>query len=242
MPTRFSSSNGGAGHLTDRYARWRRSALGQITERLELKAVLDLLGPLQGVRVLDVGCGDGMYSVVAARGGARVTGVDLSARMLSAASARGAAEHVTADWIRADALKLPFADGTFDRVFAITLLCLVPEPVRAVREMTRVLAPGGVIVIGELHRWSLWAAQRRMAGWMGDALWRDARFWSVAGLRALMESGGVDVGRARGVAYYPPLSAAAYLVAPADRLLSRISTVGAAFVALSGVKRVASLK
>jgi len=242
MPTKSSSSSGDASHLSDRYARWRQSALGQITERLELEAVLDLLGPLRGMRVLDVGCGDGVYSLATARGGARVTGVDLSARMISAARARCAAEQVTADWIQADALKLPFADAAFDRVFAITLLCLVPEPARAVREMTRVLAPGGVLVIGELQRWSLWAAQRRIAGWMGDDLWRDAHFWSEAELRELIERAGVERGRVRGVAYYPPLSTAACLMAPADRMLSRICTVGAAFLALSGLKRTASSK
>lgn len=84
MPTRFSSSEGDSGDLPERYARWRQSALGEITERLELAAVMNMLGPLQGTRVLDVGCGAGMYSMAAARRGARVTGVDLSAQMLTA--------------------------------------------------------------------------------------------------------------------------------------------------------------
>ncbi len=236
MPTRSLSSEGDPGDLPKRYARWRRSALGRNTERLELEAVLDLLGPLQGMRVLDVGCGDGMYSVAAARRGARVTGVDLSTRMLAAARQRGASELVDVEWLQADAEELPFADGSFDRVFAVTLLCLVPEPELAVREMTRVLAPGGVLVLGELHRWSLWAAQRRIASWRGDALWRVAHFWTAKELRTLLAGSGLPSGRVRGVVYYPPLSMAARLMSPADRRLSRWGTMGAAFLTLSGLK------
>lgn len=236
MLTRSSSSEGDPGGLPQRYATWRQSALGQVTERLELEAVLDLLGPLQGLRVLDVGCGDGMYSVAASQRGGRVTGVDLSTQMLTAARQRSASEHVVVEWLQTDAVDLPFPDGSFDRVFAVTLLCLVPEPERAVREMSRVLAPGGILVLGELHRWSLWTALRRISGWRGDALWHDAHFWTAAELRTLMASSGLQPGRARGVVYYPPLSMVARLMAPADRLLSRWGTIGAAFLAMSGLK------
>ena len=49
----------------EEYADWRNSPLGMITERIEQKTVFDLFGDLRGKRVLDLGCGDGSYSILA---------------------------------------------------------------------------------------------------------------------------------------------------------------------------------
>lgn len=201
-----------------------------------MAAVLDLLAPLQGQRVLDAGCGDGLYSLAAAQRGARVTGVDLSEGMLALASERSTACGLAVDWRQGDVLALPFPDASFDRVLAITLLCLVPHPRRAVQELSRVLVPGGRLVVGELHRSSLWAMRRRIRGWAGDSFWRAARFWTVAELRDLLAEANLQPGRLRGVAFYPPLGALARLLAPVDPLLGRLGTFGAAFLGVEGVK------
>ena len=222
--------------LARRYRAWRKNTLGVVTERLEGVAVLDILAPLKGQRVLDIGCGDGTYSLEAAGRGALVTGVDLSEDMLAVARQRSAARGVTVNWRQADALALPFPDSSFDLAMAITLLCVVPDPRGAVRELSRVLAPGGRLVIGELHRWSLWAMKRRIRGWSGDAFWRGAHFWTVRELRELLADSGLQPGRAQGVVYYPPLGPAARLLALVDPLLARFGTFGAAFLVVEGVK------
>ena len=222
--------------LAQRYRAWRKRTLGVITERLEMAAVLELLAPMEGRCVLDAGCGDGAYSLAAAGRGALVTGVDLSEDMLAAARARSAARGIAVDWRQGDVMALPFPDSSFDLAMAITLLCLVPDPRRAVRELSRVLVPGGRLVIGELHRWSLWTLQRRVRGWAGDSFWRSARFWTASALRDLLADSKLQPGRVRGVAYYPPLGPAARLLAPMDPLLARLGTFGAAFIVVEGVK------
>jgi ubiquinone/menaquinone biosynthesis C-methylase UbiE len=222
--------------LEQRYIAWRKRTLGVVTERLEMATVLELLAPLQGKRVLDAGCGDGAYSLAAAERGALVTGVDLSEDMLAAARARSAVRGIAVDWRQGNVMALPFPDSSFDLAIAITLLCLVPDPRGAVRELSRVLVPGGRLVIGELHRWSFWAAQRRIRGWSGNALWRGARFWTTNALRDLLAESKLQPGRVMGVAYYPPFGLLARLMAPADPLLARLGTFGAAFLVVEGVK------
>ncbi|WP_137128515.1 hypothetical protein [Roseomonas sp. HF4] len=59
--------------------------------------------------------------------------------------------------------------------------------------MARVLRPGGRLVIGELGRWSLWAARDRIRGWLGSRLWRRSAFHSAADLRRAAEGAGLLV-------------------------------------------------
>lgn len=173
------------------YAPWRATALGAVTERLERAVVLDLAGPLAGRDVLDVGCGDGAYALAAARAGARVTGLDRSAPALAAARARAESEGLSLDLRVGDAGALPFPAERFDLVLAVTVLCFVDEPARAVGEMARVLRPGGLLVLGDLGRWSAWAAWRRLRALAGSATWRTARFRSPGELRSLVRDAGL---------------------------------------------------
>ncbi len=215
------------------YAPWRATPLGAITERLERTVVLDLAGPLEGRDVLDVGCGDATYALAAARAGARVTGLDRSAAALAAARDRAASERLAVDLQVGDAGTLPFPAARFDVVLAVTVLCFVEEPARAVAEMARVLRPGGVLVLGELGRWSTWAAWRRLRSLAGATTWRTARFWSAGELRSLLRGAGLVPGTERGAAFYPPLGMAARLLEPIDLYLGRATRLGAAFVAVA---------
>jgi SAM-dependent methyltransferase len=91
-------------------------------------------------------------------------------------------------------------------VLAVTVLCLGANPETVVREASRVLRPGGRLVVGELGRWSSWAAIRNVRGFFGSAAWCGARFFSLGELRRLLVGGGfVDVQTA-GAVFYPPVS------------------------------------
>lgn len=218
------------------YAHWRATTVGKLTERLEQDVILALAGPLAGKRVLDVGCGDGAYGLSAARRGARVTGVDASSRMLEAARGRAASNHIDLELREGDVRRLPFEDSSFDVVLAVTVLCFVEDASAAVREMARVLAPGGRLVIGELGRLSTWAAWRRLRGWIGSRTWRRARFRGAGELARLVRPAGLVVEEVRGAVYYPPMGPLARLLAPLDSLPGRITTLGAAFIAVAARK------
>lgn len=218
------------------YARWRASRLGQITDRLEQQALLDMLGTLDGKRVLDAGCGDGAFSLLLARRGAEVTGLDSDPAMIAAARKRVEIQRFPAQFVEGTVVRLPFPDATFDCVLAVTVLCFVDDTAPAMAEMGRILRPGGRLVIGELARWSLWAAIRRLRGWLGAKTWSRARFRSSRDLRTLAECAGLWVSGVRGGIFYPPVGWIAAVCSTFDSWLGRRTTVGAAFLILAATK------
>ncbi len=217
-------------------ARWRAGPLGGRVEAVELALVLRMAGDLRRRAVLDVGCGDGSTLLAAAEAGAHVTGLDRSARMLESAQARAAERGLTLDLHEGDAAALPFADASFDLVFAVTMLCFVEDPSRVLGELARVTRPGGRVVLGELARWSPWALKRRLQGALGSTAWRGVRFWTCRELRGLLAESGLVPGPCEGAVYFPPHALAARVLAPLDTLPGRLGLPGGAFLAVTGTK------
>lgn len=132
------------------HRRWRRQATRLASPR--------------AAQALDVATGTGDLAVELARAGAKtVVGVDFSPRMLEAARRKVAAANLGArvQLVEADALALPFGDGTFDCVASAFLLRNLTDLRAGLREMRRVLRPGGRVVALEITR--------APAGWVGRA-------------------------------------------------------------------------
>jgi SAM-dependent methyltransferase len=102
--------------------------------------VLEWLAAQPGERILDLGCGDGQLTARLLKAGADVVGVDASASMVAAARARG----IAAD--EASAERLPYADASFDAVFSNAALHWVRDQDAMMKEVHRVLKPGGRFV------------------------------------------------------------------------------------------------
>jgi len=121
----------------------------------------------RGTAVLDVGCGSGVVALTAARAGARVTGVDLTPELIAHARENAALAGLDVEWGEGDVEALPFADGAFDAVVSQFGHMFAPRPAVAVREMLRVLRPGGTIAFStwppELYTGRLFALLGRYA-------------------------------------------------------------------------------
>lgn len=103
---------------------------------------------VRGPRVLELGVGTGK-SFPLYRAGWRVTGVDLSPRMLDQATRHARRDGVNVALLLGDAQALPFPDACFDTVAASLVFCSVPDPVLGLREAYRVLVPGGQLLLLE---------------------------------------------------------------------------------------------
>jgi SAM-dependent methyltransferase len=108
--------------------------------------MLQRAGLLQARRVLDVGCGEGRFCRLLASSGASVLGVDPTEALIESARQR----HPEGSYTVARAEELPFTDGAFDLVVSYLSLVDVGEIGAAAAEMTRVLAPGGRLLIANL--------------------------------------------------------------------------------------------
>jgi SAM-dependent methyltransferase len=108
----------------------------------------------RGKKVLDVGCGAGTDLARFARGGADATGVDISASAIDLARENFAQQGLTADLREADGEHLPFADGTFDLVYAHGVVQYTSSDRALVEECRRVLRPGGTAVFQVYNRHS----------------------------------------------------------------------------------------
>lgn len=97
----------------------------------------------RGDALLDAGCGSGHWAVAFAGHGLRVSAIDLSPEMIRLAAARAAAAGVAIDPRVGDLAALPFPDAAFDAVHARVALQFVPDVPAALREVRRVLRPGG---------------------------------------------------------------------------------------------------
>lgn len=111
-----------------------------------------------GKRLLEVGCGMGTDLLQFARGGARVTGVDLTPRSIEISRHHLTLYEQRGDFAVTDAEKLPFEDESFDVVYSNGVLHHTPDTAGAVREIHRVLRPGGLARVMLYHRnsWNYW--------------------------------------------------------------------------------------
>jgi SAM-dependent methyltransferase len=166
-----------------------------------------VLGDLTGRRTLDIGCGCGAISVALARAGTRATGleVDADAARVARELAALSGQHVRV--VLYDGRRMPFRDATFEYCISTSVLEHCEDPVAFLRELGRVVVPGGVAYLSFPNRWypydshtGLWlipwlppALRRAVCHLAGRSMPEDygLHFYSYASFRRLCRAAGV---------------------------------------------------
>jgi SAM-dependent methyltransferase len=164
----------------------------------------ELLGLEAGDLVLDLGCGFGRHAFEAARRGARVVAADMADGELKEVhntfSAMTAAGEVTeaglAGTVQCDATRMPFHDGSFDRIIASEVMEHIPDDAAAAAELARVLRPGGVLAVTVPTEWP-----EKVCWWLSDEYHAPfvagghVRIYSEQALRSRLAQAGLVPGR-----------------------------------------------
>jgi ubiquinone/menaquinone biosynthesis C-methylase UbiE len=133
-------------------ALWEKGDFTQIAETMRESGeeLVGKVGVREGLRVLDLGCGDGTTAVPAAQLGADVLGVDIASNLVAAGNARASSLGLAnLTFQEGDATDLrELADETFDLVISVFGAMFAPKPFDVAKEMVRVTKPGGRIVMG----------------------------------------------------------------------------------------------
>lgn len=182
-------------------ARPRDWALNEEQQLPTYEEAMRRVGLSAGQRVLEVGCGSGVFLRAAADRGARVTGVDASAALLELARALVP----EAELHHCDMQFLPFADDSFDVVAGFNSFFFAADMVAALREAGRVARPGAPVVIqvwGRPERCDLTAMKHAVAGVLPPpdpaappqpALWQPGVLEGIAGAAGLTPGGAYDL-------------------------------------------------
>lgn len=147
------------------YEAWYHTARGQWIAQCEVELLIQSMQPKPSESLLDVGCGTGFFSRQFRQYGLRVTGLEPDSDMLQ--FARTSDQEI--NWLMGQVEKLPYTNNSFDYVTAITSLCFVEEPQKALNEMWRVARKA--VILGLLNRHSLLYGQKQGSGAYKGARW-----------------------------------------------------------------------
>jgi len=176
------------GHVFDfteakSYERWFNSPRNKLAFELETQLMKDLLQPMRGESVLDIGCGTGACLSALHEMGLQVTGLDPSTYMLDMALEKMGNR---AELYRGFAEDLPFDDNSFNYSCLFTTLEFVNDPAQALREAFRVTKDR--VFIGVFNRYAIKGIQRRVKGIFSPTIFNHAQFFSVWELKQMIRT------------------------------------------------------
>jgi ubiquinone/menaquinone biosynthesis C-methylase UbiE len=165
------------------YDQWLKRPQPQAAFALEMQLMRDLLQPMRGETILDVGCGTGACLKAYLEMGLRVTGLDPSTYMLDIALDKIGNR---ASLYRGYAEDLPFDDNSFSYASLFTSLEFVDDPKKSLEEAFRVAKDR--VFIGVLNRYAIKGIQRRVKGIFTPTIFNHAQFFSVWELKQMIRN------------------------------------------------------
>ncbi|MGQ0678115.1 MAG: class I SAM-dependent methyltransferase [Actinomycetota bacterium] len=209
---------------------WGAGDYAAMAERLQpaAAALMKVVEPKQGERVVDLACGTGNAALLAAARKATVVGVDWEPRLLEIAARRGEAGQLEVEWIEGNAAFPELPDEAFDVVMSVFGVMYCPDHEQATAAMLRLCRPGGIVALAAWAPNSFMPLMGRTlapylpippAGSLPPALWGDERH-----LQSLFEKHGIytlnHVRRALQLEFLDDSEARSFLVATAGHVLA----------------------
>ncbi len=184
--------------------------IGYVRDRVAAHWGRDALNgePLQGLSLLDIGCGGGLLSEPMSRLGATVTGVDASDRNIATASVHAARQDLDIDYRQGTAEALAESGAQFDIVLALEIVEHVADVDLFLRSCGRMVKPGGLLFLSTLNRtakaWALAiAGAEYVLGWLPRGTHDWKKFLKPSEVARGLRAGGIEPREIVGVVYAP---------------------------------------
>ncbi|MBZ2174549.1 class I SAM-dependent methyltransferase [Schnuerera sp. xch1] len=183
------------------YDEWYKTKMGSYVDEVETRCVFDLFKVKEGMKILDIGCGTGNFSIKLAKMGCEVVAIDISNEMLKVAKSKAKKENLDIEFHNMNVYDLKFEDEYFDGVLSITAFEFVNNPKRAMIEIFRVLKPSGKLIIGVINKDSKWGEMYLSKKFQDDSVFKYADLKKAGDLKGLKENNLVDT---RECLFIPP--------------------------------------
>ncbi|MGE4587608.1 MAG: class I SAM-dependent methyltransferase [Mangrovibacterium sp.] len=169
--------------IAQKYDQYYQTDMGKSVDTIEKALIRKFLSPIFFSEMLELGCGTGHWTKFFCEEGVQVTGIDESESMLEQARSKNIAN---ADFVKADAENLPFADQSFSLISSVTMFEFVENVNCVFDEIDRVLKPGGYLLAGWLNALSEIGKNKN-----NDETFRHAHFYTPAEIGQLLMRFGV---------------------------------------------------
>lgn len=176
------------------YDQWYQTKMGNFIDQVETGLAFNLFNVKEGIKVLDIGCGTGNFSIKLAQKGCKVIGIDVSEEMLSIAKKKAEKAGLDIQFYHMDVYDLKFEDESFDAVFSMAAFEFVKEPQKAIDEVFRVAKKGSKILIGTINKDSQWGELYLSESFQENSVFKHADFKTLDHFRSLKNDNLIDTG------------------------------------------------
>lgn len=160
-------------NIANSYDDYYNTDFGKQVDIIEKDIIKTLMSDITRGKMLELGCGTGHWTEFFLKEGFELTASDISEPMLELARTKG----LNAKFIKGDSVKLPFADESFRVVASITMLEFVQNKDAVIREIYRVLKPGGYLILGCINASSILGKNKE-----SDEVFKDAKLLTYSEL------------------------------------------------------------
>lgn len=209
--------------VADSYDSWYLTKLGEFVDKVETELAFGMFKIKPGMKILDVGCGTGNFSIKLAQQGCSVIGIDVSDEMLDIAKNKAEKLGLKIQFYNMDVYNLKFEYGTFDAAFSMAAFEFIDKPVAALDEMFRVVKDGSQVFIGTISGDSKWGQLYMSEPVKSSSVFKYACFKTLEDLRLLKPEKLINSGQCL---FIPPDTEEEKISMEAENLLSKTEKGG----------------